>query len=60
MAAPQPRTAGAKLRAAADRLMELADRWDTEQRGLTAVQMLHDDTEAVAGEIRAVVRGRGF
>ncbi|WP_267397750.1 MULTISPECIES: hypothetical protein [unclassified Sphingomonas] len=60
MAAPKPRTAGERLRLAGDRLYALADRADTPQRSLIAVQMLHDEIETVAGDVRAVVRGRGF
>lgn len=60
MAAPTPRTAGESLRNAADRLYALAERFDTPQRSLIDVQRLHDDTETVAGDVRAVVRGRGF
>lgn len=58
MAAPMARTAGERLRLAADRLYALAERWETPQRSLTVVQQLHDETETVAGDIRAVVRGR--
>lgn len=58
MGAPTSRTAGARLRQAADQLYDLAERADTEQRSLTAVQRLHDDIETVAGNVRAVVRGR--
>ena len=60
MAAPTARTKGEQLRNAADRLYALSERWDTEQRSLSARQQLHHDTETVAGEVRAVVRGRGF
>ena len=60
MAAPKPRTAGERLRRAAEQLHDLADRADTPQRTLTAVQLLHDEIETVAGEVRAVVRGRAF
>lgn len=59
MGAPTPRTAGERLRAAADQLYALSERADTPQRSLTAVQMLHDEIETVAGDVRAVVRGRG-
>lgn len=59
MGAPKPRTAGERLRMAADQLYDLAERADTPQRSLTAVQMLHDAIETVAGDVRAVVRGRG-
>ena len=60
MAAPKPLTAGDRLRIAAEQLLDLADRFDTQQPSLLALQHLHDDTEAVAGDVRAVVRGRGF
>lgn len=60
MAAPQPRTAGERLRLAADRLYALAERAETPSRSLVAAQLLHDDIETVAGDVRAVVRGRGF
>ncbi len=58
MAAPKPRTSGERLRHAADTLYHLAERADTPQRSLTAVQLLHDEIEEVAVEVRAVVRGR--
>lgn len=60
MAAPKPRTAGQRLRDAAERLYLLAERADTPQRSLTAVQLLHNEIEEVAGDVRAVVRGRAF
>jgi hypothetical protein len=58
--APKPLTAGERLRSAADQLYMLAERSDTPQGSLVAVQVLQDDIETVAGDIRAVVRGRGF
>jgi len=57
MAAPKPRTAGQRLRQAAEQLLDLADRADTPQRIIAAVQQLHDEIETVAGDVRAVVRG---
>lgn len=60
MAAPQFLTAGQRLRVAADLLYELAERADTRQASLAAVQVLQDEIEAVAGYVRAVVRGRGY
>lgn len=56
---PRP-SAGERLRTAADRLYALAERWETQQRSLVAVELLHQETEQVAGDVRAVVRGRGF
>ena len=58
MPAPKPRTAGERLRDAAEQLLGLADRADTPQRSIVAVQRLHDEIETVAGDVRAVVRGR--
>jgi len=60
MAAPKPRTPGQRLRDAADQLLDLAERYDTPSSSLVALQRLHDDTETVAGDVRAVVRGRAF
>ena len=60
MPAPQPCTSGERLRHAAEQLLDLADRFDTPQRSLTGLQRLHDETETVAGDVRAVVRGRAF
>ena len=58
MAAPKPLTPGDRLRLAAEQLLDLADRTDTPQRSINAVQQLHDDIETVAGNVRAVVRGQ--
>jgi hypothetical protein len=58
MPAPKSRTAGERLRHAAEQLYVLAERADTPQRGIAAVQQLHDEIETVAGDVRAVVRGR--
>lgn len=60
MAAPKRQTTGARLRAAADELYLLAERAETPARDLVSVQRLHNDIETVAGEVRAVVRGRPF
>lgn len=60
MARTTPPTAGQRLRRAAEQLLDLADRAETPQRSLTAVEMLHNEIETVAGDVRAVVRGRGF
>lgn len=60
MARTSPRSAGERLRTAADRLYALAERWDTQQRSLVALELLHQETEQLAGDVRAVVRGRGF
>ena len=60
MAATRIRTAGEQLRHAADELYALAERADTPQRGIASLQGLHHDIETVAGNVRAVVRGRGF
>lgn len=58
MAAAKSRTAGERLRDAGERLLDLAERWDTPTRSLAVRQRLHDDVETVAGDVRAVVRGR--
>ncbi len=58
MAAPKPQSEGERLRHAGERLLDLADRWDTPTRSLAARQRLHDDVETVAGDVRSVVRGR--
>lgn len=60
MAAPKTLTQGDRLRIAAEQLLDLADRSDTPSPSLIALQTLHDDIETVAGDVRAVVRGRGF
>jgi hypothetical protein len=60
MPAPKSFTAGQKLRVAADQLYELAERADTPSPSLIAAQLLHDQIETVAGDVRAVVRGRGY
>ncbi len=60
MAATKPRTSAEKLRNAADQLYMLAERYETPQRDLVALQRLHDDTETVAGDVRAIVRGLSF
>ena len=60
MAAPKPLTQADRLRIAAEQLVDLADRYDAPVQSLVQRQLLHDDTEAVASDIRAVVRGRGF
>jgi hypothetical protein len=57
MAAPKQRTPGERLRDAADRLYAVAERADIPQRSLVGVQMLHDEIETIAGDVRAVVRG---
>jgi hypothetical protein len=58
MAAPKPRSEGERLRYAGERLIDAADRWDTETRSLARRQRLHDDVETAAADARAVVRGR--
>jgi hypothetical protein len=58
MPAPKPLTPGDRLRLAGEQLLDLADRADTPQRSIAAVQQLHDEIETVAGDVRAVVRGR--
>lgn len=60
MAAPKPLTQADRLRIAGERCFELADRYDSPPQSLVQRQVLHDETEAVAGDVRAVVRGRGF
>lgn len=60
MAAPQPRTVAEQLRDAGDQLFRLADLAETPQRAHSAVDRLRDEIETVAGDVRAIVRGRGF
>lgn len=57
MAATQTRTGGDTLRLAADRLYALAERYDTPRGSLAAREQLHDEIEAAAADVRAVVRG---
>jgi len=58
MPAPKPLTMGQRLRHAAEQLIDLADLADLDHRSLPATQQLHDGIETVAGDVRAVVRGR--
>ena len=60
MPAPKRPSAGERLRVAADQLYALAERADTPPQSLVAVQALQDQIETVAGDVRSVVRGRGF
>jgi hypothetical protein len=60
MAAPKNRTLGELLRHEADVLYDLAERADTPMSGIRPRAVLHDEIEAVAGNVRATVRGRGF
>ncbi len=60
MAAPQTRTVAEQLRDAGDQLFLLADLAETPQRAHSAVDRLRDEIETVAGDVRAIVRGRGF
>jgi len=59
MAATKPRSEGERLRQAGERLLDAADRWDTETRSLAVRQRLHDDVETAVADARAVVRGSG-
>jgi hypothetical protein len=49
-------TAGERLRRAAEKLMDCADRWE----GAADRHQLHDDVETALDDARIVVRGRGF
>jgi len=60
MAAPQPRTVAEQLRDAGDQLYRLADLAETPQRAHLVADRLRDEIETVAGDVRAIVRGRGF
>ncbi|MEG3169229.1 hypothetical protein U1737_13630 [Sphingomonas sp. LB3N6] len=60
MAAPQARSVAEQLRDAGDQLYRLADLAETPQRDHSASDRLRDEIETVAGDVRAVVRGRGF
>ncbi len=60
MAAPQPRTVAEQLRDAGDQLFRLADLAETPQRAHSVADRLRDEIETVAGDVRAIVRGRGF
>ena len=58
MAAPKPLSEGDRLRRSGERLLDCADRWDTDTRSLAVRQRLHDDVETAVADARAVVRGR--
>ena len=60
MAAPQARTAAEQLRDAGDQLYRLADLAETPQRAHSSADRLRDEIENVAGDVRSIVRGRGF
>jgi len=60
MAAPQPRSVAEQLRDAGDQLYRLADLTETPQRAHSANDRLRDKIESVAGDVRSIVRGRGF
>ncbi len=60
MAAPQPGTVAEQLRDAGDQLFRLADLAETPQRAHSVADRLRDEIETVAGDVRAIVRGRGF
>ncbi len=60
MAAPQPPSVAEQLRDAGDRLYRLADLAETPQRAHSANDRLRDEIESVAGDVRSIVRGRGF
>ncbi len=60
MAAPQPRTVAEQLRDAGDQLFRLADLAETPHRAHSVADRLRDEIETVAGDVRAIVRGRGF
>ena len=53
-------TTGQRLRDAAEQLYELAERADTPSARTIDVQILQDGIERVAGDVRAIVRGRPF
>ena len=57
MAAPQP-TLGSRLRHAAEKLYDLADRADTPRSSIAVTEQLHEEIEIIAGDVRASVRGR--
>lgn len=60
MAARQPRSVAEELRDAGDQLYRLADLAETPQRAHSANDRLRDEIESVAGDVRSIVRGRGF
>jgi hypothetical protein len=60
MAHTTQRSMGERLRDVAEQLLDLAERADTTQRDLSGRRQLHDDIEATAGDVRAIVRGRAF
>ncbi len=60
MAAPQPRTLADQLRDHGDQLYRLADLAETPQSVHSSVDRLRDEIESVAGDVRSIVRGRGF
>lgn len=60
MAAPQARSVAEQLRNAGDQLYRLADLEETPQRISSDRSFLRDEIETVAGDVRAIVRGRGF
>jgi len=60
MAASQPRSVAEQLRDAGDQLYRLADLEETPQRNHSDRSFLRDEIETVAGDVRAIVRGRGF
>jgi hypothetical protein len=60
MAASQPRTVAEQLRDAGDQLYRLADLAETPKRVHSIADRLRDEIETVAGDVRSIVRGRGF
>ncbi len=59
MAAPT-RSVAEQLRDAGDQLFRLADLAETPRSAHSATDSLRDEIETVAGDVRSIVRGRGF
>lgn len=57
MARSNSPTASERLLEAADELHRLAEEFSIPSHSMVRVQMLHDRTEQVAADVRAVVRG---
>ena len=57
MAPDKPRTAAERLRAQAEVLQNLADRYEQPSRSLVRLEMLIGEVEQAAFDIRAIVRG---
>jgi len=60
MARTPPPTEGERIRAAAEQMLDVADRWDTPSACTTARQRLRDELEQALDDGRTVIRGRGF